>query len=208
MLGERKIMIIECPQCESKVDGIEKGEVADNDPEYPFPCKRVLVQCPICNSALLGITEKIQVGNDQWEWESLHRLWPPQESNVDQVIPEIASISLVEAKLCFKAKAYSACAVMCGRTIEGLCMYHKTKGKTLASGLKELREKDIIDNRLFEWGEELRRHRNIGAHATADKISKEDARDLLDFSTAMCEYVFVLNEKFSRFKERTKKTNQ
>lgn len=198
-------MLIECPNCESKVDGIEKGEVADNDPEYPFPCKRVLVQCPVCRSALFGITEQIQVGYDKWEWDTLHRLWPPQETSVDRVIPEIARVSLVEAKLCFKAKAYSACAVMCGRTIEGLCMHHKTKGKNLGLALKELKEKDIIDSRLFEWGEELRRHRNIGAHATAEKISKEDARDLLDFSAAICEYVFVLNEKFNRFKERTKR---
>lgn len=171
-------MIIECPHCESKVDGIEKGEVPDNDPDYPFPCKRVLVQCPVCRAALLGITEKIQIGQDEWVWDSLHRLWPPQDSNIDKVIPEIARVSLVEARLCFKARAYSACVVMCGRTIEGLCIHHKTKGKTLASGLKELREKDIIDSRLFEWGEALRKHRNIGAHATAVKISKEDAKDL------------------------------
>lgn len=197
-------MIIECPHCESKVDGIVKGEVRDNDPEYPFSCKRVLVECPVCKSALLGITEEIQVGPDEWEWDSLHRLWPPMDSNVDAQIPEIARVSLVEAKLCFKAKAFSACAVMCGRTIEGLCIHHETKSQNLAGGLKELKERDIIDSRLFEWGEALRKHRNIGAHATAEKISKEDAKDLLDFSTAMCEYVFVLNEKFNRFKARNK----
>lgn len=196
-------MIIECPNCESKVDGIERGEIPDNDPDYPFRCKRVLVECPVCKSALLGITEEIQVGHDEWEWDGLRRLWPPQDSSVDGDIPEIARISLIEAKLCFKAKAFSACAVMCGRTIEGLCMHHKTKGKTLAAGLKDLKEKDIIDSRLFEWGEALRKHRNIGAHATSEKISKEDAKDLLDFSTAMCEYVFVLNEKFNRFKARS-----
>jgi hypothetical protein len=199
-------MIIECPQCESKVNGIVKGEVPDNNPDYPFKCKRVLVQCPVCWSALLGLTEEIQVGYDEWEWDPLHRLWPPMDSMVDNEIPEIARVSLVEAKLCFKAKAFSACAVMCGRTIEGLCMHHETKGKTLAVGLKELKEREIIDSRLFEWGEALRRHRNIGAHATAEKISKEDAKDLLDFTTAICEYVFVLNEKFNRFKERSRST--
>lgn len=201
-------MIIECSYCEPKVDGIEKGEVYDNDPDYPFPCKRVLVQCPVCKSALLGITEKIQVGYDDWEWDNLHRLWPPQDASVDREIPEIASVSLVEARLCFKAKAYSACAVMCGRTIEGLCMHHKTKNKTLAGGLKELKEAEVIDTRLFEWGEALRKHRNIGAHASSEKISKEDAKDLLDFSSAIREYVFVLNTKFNRFVERSAEKNE
>lgn len=197
-------MIIECPHCESKVDAIEKGEVEDNDPEYPFPYKTVLVECPICKSPLLGNTELIQTGVDTWEWDSLGRLWPQQDSEIDQEIPEIARNSLIEAKICFKAKAFSACAVMCGRTIEGVCKHHSTKGKTLASVLKDLKEKDIIDNRIYEWGEALRKHRNIGAHATSEKISKEDAKDLLDFSTAICEYVFVLNEKFNRFNERNK----
>ena len=46
--------------------------------------------------------------------------------------------SLIEAKICFKAKAFSACAVMCGRSIEGVCKHHDPKTKTLAGGLKKL----------------------------------------------------------------------
>ena len=45
----------------------------------------------------------------------------------------------------------------------------------------------------------------MGAHATVSKITKEDARDLLDFGLAICEYVFVLNEKYNRFTERQTK---
>jgi hypothetical protein len=61
-------------------------------------------------------------------------------------------------------------------------------------------------NRLFEWGNALRKHRNLGAHATTERVSRDDARDLLDFSIAICEYVFVLNEKFQRFVERLNKS--
>jgi len=46
----------------------------------------------------------------------------------------------------------------------------------------------------------------LGAHASDHKVAKEDARDLLDFSSAICEYVFVLNEKFERFKKRQART--
>lgn len=197
-------MIIDCPTCESKVDGVFKGEVEGYDPEdYPFRHKCVLVQCPVCNSGLLGVSEFDQIGYDDYAWSSLHRVWPKQEAHVDWEIPDIARNSLVEAKVCFKAKAFSACAVMCGRAIEGICVHYKTKSKTLAKGLEELKEKGLIDDRLFEWGEALRMHRNIGAHATSTKISKDDARDLLDFTQAICEYIFVLTEKFNKFKERT-----
>lgn len=202
-------MIIECPYCESKVDGQPKGEHESYDPrEDPFPMKTVLVQCPICNNSMLGITELIQVGHDEYEWSDLHRVWPKQESHIDWEIPEIARNSLIEARICFKAKAYSATVVMSGRTLEGVCKHHATKGKTLAKGLSELKDMGVIDERLFLWGEELRKHRNIGAHATDEKISKEDAKDLLDFASAICEYVFVLNEKFNRFMERQSKKNE
>jgi hypothetical protein len=94
---------------------------------------------------------------------------------------------------------------MCGRAIEAVCATYKTKSKLLAAGLKELRDKGIIDKRLFDWADALRVLRNIGAHATEEDISREDARDLLDFSMAICEYVFVLAEKYDDFVERQTK---
>ncbi len=198
-------MIIECPHCESKVDGKVTGQIEYRDDGYPFPAKAVLVECPVCCSPLLGESEYIQVGMDEYEWTDLHRVWPKQDSHIDWEIPEIARNSLIEAKICFKAKAFSACAVMCGRAIEGLCKHHNAKTKSLAAGLKDLKDNNIIDSRIFEWGEALRAARNLGAHASEEKVSKDDAKDLLDFCTAICEYVFVLNAKFERFKARQNK---
>ncbi len=196
-------MIIECPYCDSKVDGEVKGEHTSYNPEDdPYPFKAVLLKCPACHSALLGGSDQIQTGPTTSEWSSLTRLWPQQETYIDWEIPEIARNSLIEARRCYKAKAYDACTVMSGRTLEGVCQDHSTKGTNLIHGLKELKDKGIIDERLYLWGEELRKHRNIGAHATKEKITKDDAKDLLDFAQAICDYVFVLNAKFNRFMER------
>ena len=93
---------------------------------------------------------------------------------------------------------------MCGRAIEAVCIQH-TKEKTLYKGLKALKEKGIIDGRLLEWGNSLRYERNLGAHATGVKITRDDASDVLDFATAICEYVFVLSEKYNNYQERKKK---
>jgi hypothetical protein len=81
-------------------------------------------------------------------------------------------------------------------------MGFQTKNKTLAHGLKELLEREIIDKRLFQCSEELRVHRNLAAHASGESFSHDDAEDLFNFATAICDYVFVLNEKFARFMER------
>jgi hypothetical protein len=55
---------------------------------------------------------------------------------------------------------------------------------------------------LYEWGDELRKHRNLAAHASDVHFNLADAKDLYDFSTAICEYVFVLTEKFEAFRKR------
>lgn len=195
-------MIIECPTCEAKTDCLERGAV-DVDLNYVVdPIKYVLLECKICHGALLGITEMVQTGLNEWEWETARRLWPVPEQDLDDSIPDIAKVSLVEAKTCFKARAFSACAVMCGRAIEGVCMHHDPSTRSLSTGLKKLRDSGLIDDRIFNWGEALRENRNLGAHATTEKVSRADAQDLLDFSLAICEYVFVLNEKFERFQKR------
>lgn len=200
-------MIIECSYCESKVDGKVLAEHVSCGPEEP-PFKASLLECPVCKNVILAGQDFVQTGPNESEWIGATRLWPEQDKYLDWRIPSLVSDSLSEAKKCYKAKAYSACAVMCGRTLEGICSEHKTRNKFLSGGLKELLDKQIIDKRIYNWGEALREHRNIGAHATKLKISKEDARDLLDFASAICDYIFVLTSKFKSFMKRKEKSEE
>lgn len=195
-------MIIECPYCESKVDGKVIGEHESHPAEAPFPFKALLLECLVCKNPLFGCQELYQTGPDRYEWDDVIRLWPKPDEHVDWSIPDIVRDSLEEAHKCYKARAFSACAVMCGRALEGICNEYDTKSKRLVDGLKELLDRRIIDERLFQWGEELRKHRNISAHATGEKIPREDAQDLLDFVNAICGYVFVLSVKFEKFMQR------
>ncbi len=198
-------MIIECPYCEAKVDGKIIGEHVSCSEDTPIPFKVVLLECPVCKEPLLGYQELIQVGFDQEEWVGNVRLWPQPKNSNRRLLPEIVGDSLEEADKCYNARAYNACAVMCGKSLEGLCKHFETKNKMIAEGIKELLERKIIDDRLFQWGEALRIQRNLGAHASGEKITKEDARDILDFANAINEYVFVLSKKFDEFLKRQKK---
>jgi hypothetical protein len=131
---EASLLIIECPHCECKVDAESKGEQGYNNQEEGLPFKAILLKCPLCYRPLLGGQEYIQTGPETFEWLEAFRLWPDSEQYVAWEIPPIARNSLVEAKICFKAKAYNACAVMSGRTLEGVCKHFSTRSKTLASG--------------------------------------------------------------------------
>jgi hypothetical protein len=95
---------------------------------------------------------------------------------------------------------------MTGRALEAIGRHFHTKGKSdklmLAQGLEELHTAQIIDRRLYEWGKELQTNRNLAAHASGQIFERDDAEDLFDFAAAICEYVFVLTEKFENFKKR------
>ena len=77
-----------------------------------------------------------------------------------------------------------------------------TQKKTLSEGLEALKDKQIVDGRLFEWGQSLRHERNLGAHASGVAATREDARDLIDFAIAICEYVFVLSARYDAYLKR------
>lgn len=72
----------------------------------------------------------------------------------------------------------------------------------IAKGLAELKVKGIIDERLFAWAEALRRERNIGAHASDEDTTKENAQDIIDFTIAIFDYVYTLTEKYEKYVAR------
>jgi hypothetical protein len=98
---------------------------------------------------------------------------------------------------------------MCRRAVEAVCAQFIERPKrpgNLDTSLRQLLEKKVIDERIYEWSNALRKHGNIGAHATDEKVSRDDAKDVLSFAEAIAEYVIVLNKKFRDFMSR-KKTN-
>jgi regulator of sigma D len=74
---------------------------------------------------------------------------------------------------------------------------------TLHRGIKELRKRKIIDDRLYDWSHQLRAFRNLAAHAQDEvTISREDAEDLQTFVYAIVEYVYDLTDRYDEFKAR------
>lgn len=68
--------------------------------------------------------------------------------------------------------------------------------------LRRLRDAGVVEARLCDWADELRMVGNDAAHDLSLTVSKEDARDCLDFVDAILIYVFTLDRKFQEFKSR------
>lgn len=196
-------IVIDCPGCEAKSRGELLASHIEFDELFEEYERISLVKCPACNhSAVVAETDQNPPYAEEYAWGSARRVWPRAQKSLSQAIPEGVRKNVEEAQKCLRAGAYNACAVMCGRALEAVAYAFGTKKKVLAGGLKDLRDAGVIDERLFEWGDALRNERNVAAHASSTDITKTDATDLIEFTNAICEYVFVLTARFERFKER------
>lgn len=190
-------MIIECHICEATVDAKEIAHHSCRDPDDPCDFHSFLLECPKCQTTLVGGRYHFENSGDP-----VGRMWPAPARFLSSEIPISIRNSLEEARLCFKVRAYNACTVMAGRALEGICRHFGSEKSYLGHGIKQLREQGIIDERLGKWAEELQKARNLSAHASGEKGTKDDAQDLLDFVEAICEYVFVLTSKFDKYMQR------
>jgi hypothetical protein len=74
----------------------------------------------------------------------------------------------------------------------------KAGNNMIGRGLAELKEKGIIDERLFAWAEALRKERNIGAHTSNEDTTRDNAQDIIDFTIAIFDYLYTLTEKYEK----------
>lgn len=200
-------MLIECPTCEATVRAEVISEKEYPPDDYREPRKYLFMECPGCNHILLGYSEYGLITPNEEGWTGAIRLWPEPREYFDTSIPRSVRRSLEDARKCLQAKVYTASAVMCGKAIEAISN-DKTSEKTLHKGLKKLKDDGVIDERIYSWGEALRKERNIGAHASEDTVSKEDAQDVYDFAIAIAEYVYVMAGKYSAYESRKHKQQQ
>ena len=65
-----------------------------------------------------------------------------------------------------------------------------------------MRDQNFIDGSLFEWAEGLRLAGNRAAHDIDAEVSRQDARDVAEFTDALIEYVVVYRDWFEQLKAR------
>jgi hypothetical protein len=195
-------MIVNCPNCQSYVEtdcvGAYEYPIQDNKCSGRF----VLLKCRRCYNPLLVNQDNIgnQAAGDIWDTPL--RLYPTDETHANPNAPKGIRSAYDEAAACYKTRAYTAAAIMCRKTLEGICSEYGASQRNLVQSLEKMRENGIIDERLFDWSNALRLAGNEAAHDVGVTISKEDARDMLEFTNAILDYLFSFREKFEEFRKR------
>jgi Domain of unknown function (DUF4145) len=154
--------------------------------------------CEVCKSVALFSREDPGDGFK----EAYYRLWPIHSRHIGFPLPEIVRESYEEAVKCENSKAYLAAVVMVRRALEAVTKEYEPTARTLHAGIRAMLARGIISQELSDWGNQLRVIGNLGAHATSEKIDRQDAIEAIDFLQAMLEILYDLRPKFDKMRAR------
>jgi len=198
-----------CPQC-NRMSALEvRAEAHATAPRLLFDqldtsedglraARYEIAFCPQCSVVFLHVSAESEPSEIPYE----AMLYPTAGRREISGLPEPARRTYASAQSCFETGNYEPCVLMCRKCLEAICVFFGAEKGTLASRLRELRDSNRIEARLYEWAEGLRLVGNDAAHDLHPRITKQDALDSLDFVEAILLYAFALDQRFREFRDR------
>jgi hypothetical protein len=148
-----------------------------------------LLFCPVCRNVVLLYSEWLEggwVNYDEPDYEVLYPAWvspilglPDEIDEAYQAACEVKNINS------------NAFGVLIGRVIDEVCLDRGATGKTFYERLESLAESGEIPERLCDIAHNLRKLRNIGAHADLGNLTEAEVPVLDDLCRAILEYVYA-----------------
>lgn len=135
-------------------------------------------------------------------WDTAQLVYPTADLRINPNAPADIRSAFDEACNCYRVGAHTASAIMCRKTLEGICAAHGISEGSLAKSLKAMHRKTLIDDRLFEWSDLMRLAGNEAAHGVGLTVSQPDAKDILEFTNGIIDYLFSFRDRFDEFKKR------
>ena len=175
-----------------------------------------MCRCDNCNAPNIAIinetklyerTERANLNNDYDEVDE----WLPTEPRGKEYadVPNQIADAASEAYACYSIRSYRA-AILLARSVLEACA--KDKGITtgsLSSKINELAERNIISTQIRDEAHEIRFFGNEMAHGDfTQKISEEDAADMLGFLDTVLEYVYQMPAAIRRRQEARQNRKQ
>lgn len=167
------------------VDGITK---AITIPEASQPTYGIMV-CQSCEKHFVA-----EEGTDGWL-----AVYPLQHRPVANEIPEPIRSEFEEANSCFAIGAYKACLAICMVALESLWRQQN------ASGLNDLKAREIISSRLFDRATEIRLWAGLVKHQFIHEVvTREETEELLTYLEEILHDVYVQPGRLTALTDKRK----
>ena len=196
-------IVIRCAKCDESRHLKMHGEYTHRPGEHDPPERYTFGECAVCGTPF--VVQQTDFGQGFDSEESVI-IYPEADGLLKFQLPPIVRTSYDAAWGSHVAKQWLASAVMVGRTLEAVC--HDQLGSQqimIAAGIEALKQQGKISEELWQWSDELRFLRNIGAHPSTERISREDSQDAMNLLQAILETLYHLRPKFQAMKARRKK---
>ena len=198
-----------CPRCNCVVTADVRATASGNPtadlfealPDEEDGLRRVRYSLAFCRKCD-GVFLYRSCNTEPSELPLEEMLYPRSMGPLAPDIPALIRRPHESAVSCFETANYEPCVIMCRKTLEAMCQVLGETSGTLQARLRRLRDAGVVEARLCGWADELRTVGNDAAHDLQLNISKEDARDCMDFVNMILIYVFTLDKKFQEFKNR------
>ena len=165
--------------------------------EHYYVCLCVRCSQPfLIRQSLFGVPAEFETVTDE------NILYPSDKKPPLDGVPTTIKSAYDQAARSFSASLFEPCVLMCRKCLEATCKNFGAEGRDLNSKLQSLSDGGQIDSRLLSWAHEIRLIGNEAAHDPDTKVTKRDARDVLDFTDAILIYVFSLTSRFEAFRAR------
>jgi hypothetical protein len=158
--------------------------------------------CGRCNQPFLIRQSLCGVPADFETMTDEEILYPIQKKVTLGGVPNTIRSAYDQAVRSFSAKLFEPSVLMCRKCLDATCKKLGAKGRDLNAKLQGLFDAGYIDSRLLNWAHEIRLIGNVAAHDPDTKVTKRDARDVLDFTEAILIYIFSLTSRFEAFRAR------
>ena len=148
-------------------------------------CNWSIGACPNCSNCVL-----VKLDGDKLS------IFPnPLPYPTDKRIPEVIRADINEAKVCLSVNAFRACATMCRRAIQNICIDQGIKENlTLESQIDELAKNGIIVEKMRKWAHSVRWVGNDAAHPNKEKVTEDDAKSILSLVEQLAHVLYVVEE--------------
>jgi hypothetical protein len=178
----------------------------DGKPEYEHLNRVTSLLCRHCRQGVAVVEE-------QWIGDSPTRKghsggvityrginwWPLPEANLSPDVPSAIASVFAEATKALYANCPRASAVMARRTLEAITADKGETSGTLATRLQALAGNNVLHPTLADWAKEVRLVGNVGAHFDPiQKVSMEDAQQLLSFLRELLKYLYELPAELAK----------
>lgn len=134
--------------------------------------------------------------------------YPKVIPKLDESIPDKINQDMKEAYVCYDNNCFKASVAMARRALQNAVRDKGAKGEDLYNEIENLASKHIITPELKDWAHEIRSLGNIGAHPEEDgldEVSKEDAKDIINFASEFLKYSYVMPSEVAKRRAKREK---